>query len=106
MRLPGQPTEREFSDAVVEYARLCGWRVHRDPYWRPTATDAGYPDLTLARDGKVIFAELKVGRGRRTKAQECWAIAIYGMESPKSAELCRYYEWRPDDWPMIEAVLL
>lgn len=99
-------TERQFSDAIVEYARLCGWKVHRDPYWRPTATDPGYPDLTLARHGQVIFAELKVGKGKRTAAQDDWATAVYPVECVCGrASPITYRLWVPADWPEIEEML-
>lgn len=94
-------TEKQFSDAVVEYARLCGWLIHRDPYWRPTATDPGFPDLCMAREGVVVFAELKVGKGKRTRTQCDWATAIYPVE----ASPIKYRLWTPADWPDIESVL-
>ena len=60
-------TEREFQRAVVELARLMGWRVHhtrpaltRAGEWRtPIQGDAGFPDLVLCRPPRLILAELK-----------------------------------------------
>lgn len=105
-------TEKQFSDAIVEYARLCGWLVHRDPTWRATGADPGYPDLTLARtfiskngtgrsERRIIFAELKVGKNKLTSAQLDWyTTLVYGRS--KTVEV---YIWRPEDWPEIEKVL-
>ena len=78
-------TEREFQRAVVELARLMGWRVHhtrpaltRAGEWRtPIQGDAGFPDLVLCRPPRLILAELKRNAGgwRRCKrAQASSAI--------------------------------
>lgn len=56
----------------------------------------GYVDLTMARDGRVIFAELKTEKGKLSPAQEEWRDALEGQE---------YYLWRPSHWPIIERVL-
>lgn len=91
----GMQSEREFADSVIEYATLCDWKVKRDPMWRPTAASVGFPDLVLARDHVVIFAELKAKTGKVTKAQQEWGDAI----GP------RWRVWYPADWPEIEQVL-
>ena len=60
-------TERDLQDAVMEMAKLLGWRcVHFRPArtlhgeWR-TAIEghAGFPDLVLLRPPRLVFAELK-----------------------------------------------
>lgn len=88
-------TESELLSAVIELAQLSGWMVHHD---RPARTDKGwrtaiqgnpgYPDLTLVRDGVVIFAELKSEGGRLTDGQKQWAEALNG----------NMVVWRPSDW--------
>ena len=88
-------TERQFADAVIEYAELCGWLVKRDPMYRATAASPGFPDLVLARKGQVIFAELKTEKGKLSQAQMCWGASI-GDD---------WHLWRPSDWPEIEKVL-
>jgi hypothetical protein len=103
--------ESDFQRLVIEYARLLGWRVahfraarirRRDGsvyYSTPVAADGGgFPDLVLARRGRVVFAELKSPRGRQTPAQEAWARELNGGP-------VRCYLWRPADWPEIERVL-
>jgi hypothetical protein len=94
-RVFGMQSERDFSDAVIEYATLCGWKVKRDPMWRPTAASVGFPDLVLARAGNVIFAELKAKTGKVTQAQKEWGGAIGAQ----------WRVWYPYDWPEIEKVL-
>lgn len=100
-------TERELQDAVIEMARLFGWRVAHFRValtkrgWRtPVAADgAGFPDLVLVRD-RVIYAELKGDGGRIRPDQQEWRDAL--LEAGEEV-----YLWRPDDWTTgrIDAVL-
>ena len=94
-------TEAELLGAVVELASLDGWLVH---HCRPARTGRGwstpiqghpgFPDLVLARDGRVIFAELKRQGAKVTPAQARWW-----------RELVTMAVWRPSDWAEIEATL-
>ena len=94
-------TEKEFGDNVEKFAKARGWLVHRDPTWRPTCTNAGYPDLTMLRDRVLIFAELKREKGGRlTPDQVEWLGEIERIGTP-----VRAYVWRPSDWNQIEKVL-
>ena len=89
-------TEKQLSDNIVNLARMLGWLVHRDPTWRATGTDPGYPDLTLvARDGRIIFAELKTDKGKLTDAQEDWGRALTNYQANFGVN---YYLWRPSNW--------
>lgn len=95
-------TEREFTSAVIELARLFGWRVaHFRPAqtargWRtPVQGDGiGFPDLTLVRE-RLILAELKTKRGKLSEKQTEWldALRAAGVEC---------HVWRPADWDEIE----
>jgi hypothetical protein len=91
-------TETDFLQRVIDTARLFGWLVtHFRPAktakgWRtPLSGDSGFVDLVLARDGVVIHAELKVGRGRPRSDQACWGVALGDT----------YRLWYPDDWDDI-----
>jgi hypothetical protein len=71
--------EAELQAAVIETARLFNWRVaHFRPArtnrgWRTAMTgDPGWPDLTLAREGRLVFLELKQKGKRPTVEQEGW----------------------------------
>lgn len=101
-------SERDLSQHVVNLARMLGWLVHRDPTWRATGADPGYPDLTLIRDGKVWFIELKTERGTVTDAQRRWGshITVSGKLAP-SRWRPSYRVYRPSDWlsGTIERVL-
>jgi hypothetical protein len=98
--------EREFQAAVIELAHRLGWRVAHFPtiqnadgrWMTPKQGDSkGFPDLVLVRD-RVIFAELKRGRGpvRQEKLDWLSALANAGAE---------WYVWRPHQWGDIEEAL-
>lgn len=81
-------TENDLKHRVLELAYRNGWAV----YHVPQATmrnggGAGYPDLTLARDGEVLWIELKQERGSLTPQQASW-VAI----------LPAAHVIRPSDW--------
>lgn len=106
-------TEREFQDQVIKLATLFGWRVHhtrparvrvrgKDVYRTPVQGHKGFPDLVLARRGRVIFAELKAGRGQLSEDQVLWRDA---MEGGQAAEYAGWKLWRPEDWAEIERIL-
>lgn len=92
-------TEAQLQDAVVTCAQVLGWRVaHFRPAltargWRTavSADGKGFPDLVLAREGRVLFAELKAERGHLSPEQIDWAVALQGTA-------VRHYVWRPADW--------
>lgn len=100
--LDAATTEDELLGLVVAYAQLQGWLVHHcrparseKGYRTPIQGDRGFPDLVLARERRVIFAELKTERGVLSNAQHRWINALYDL----------VYMWRPSDWPEIEKVL-
>lgn len=98
-------TEKQLSDNIVNLARMLGWLVHRDPTWRATGADPGYPDLTLLRKGELIFAELKKSEtgGRVTDDQRRWLEALAALhnrslrESP-SLPMVQCYLWTTAQW--------
>ena len=109
---PPRIHEREsaFQAWVVDLAHYCGWTVahfgaaptHNNRgsgYATPAKYEgAGWPDLTLARPGEVIFAELKSDRGVLSDKQKVWIdlLSSAGLE---------VYVWRPACRPEIEARL-
>ena len=88
-------TEAAFTTQVMELAHALGWLVHhthdsRTNHW---STDKGLPDLCLARNGRVVFAELKkVGQKPRPE-QRAWLEAAGG------------YCWPPLEWDDIVLAL-
>ena len=99
--------ERDFQRAVIDLARLTGWRVHhtrpaltrRGRWLTPIQGDAGFPDLVLVRAGRVIFAELKRTGGKPTPAQRAWLDAL------RQCAGVEVYLWTPADWQRIVETL-
>jgi hypothetical protein len=89
--------EQPFSVAVVDYAKQHGWLVHyerqsgfkgTDGKWKGSGPK-GKPDLTLARDGVILLAELKKEGGTLSEDQRQWLAALgpYGrLWKPRDAE--------------------
>lgn len=123
-------TERQLLDAILGTPRnpgialALGWRgyhTHRSQH-----SPAGFPDLTLVRRGRLVFAELKrqAAKYQPTPEQEAWledlgevaAAAVTQVEAANPDRwpgnlaadvLVRVYLWRPLDLldGTIEAVL-
>lgn len=91
-------SEKGFQQAVVDVARLCGWRV----YWTHNSRNspAGWPDLVLIRPPECIFRELKRDSrpSRVTPDQRDTMDALTDCGLDVSV-------WTPDDWPLIEHTL-
>jgi len=90
-------TEKAFSQQVVDLARLRGWKVYRT--WNSMHSPAGFPDLVLARGGRLIHVELKAERGQLSTSQRDWLLSLADLPG-------EVYVWKPSNWPQIEAVLL
>ena len=71
---PALLTEKEMQANIVREAKALGWQVHST--WNAMHSPAGYPDLTLVRDGKLLFFELKTAIGVVSEAQKEW---LYGL---------------------------
>jgi hypothetical protein len=90
--------EDDFTTMVINLAHLYGWRVC---HFRPAKTARGYrtalqgdkgaPDIIAARNGRKVFAELKVGKNKLTPDQKDWLHHLGGDA----------YVWRPEDWEQI-----
>lgn len=95
-------TEAQLQSAVIECARLLGWRV---AHFRPALTSKGYrtaveadgagwPDLFMVHpsNGMAPYAvELKAAQGRLSPEQRAWLelLQIGG---------CYTAVWTPADW--------
>lgn len=89
-------TEKAWQAKVVEAARWQGWHVFH-PY-DMRRSEPGWPDLTLVRGQRLVFAELKSATGRLTPAQ----VSVLGMLQQTAAEV---HVWRPSDWDDVLCVL-
>lgn len=96
--------EKTFQQAVVDLARTCGWLSYHTLDSRGSVS--GFPDLVLARDGQIVFAELKTEHGTLRPEQARWLEALRGVEHE-----CQHahsdlggvdtYLWRPSSWDAI-----
>ena len=102
-----QQREKEFQRAVIEYAKMMGWRVHhtlpaitQSGRWiTPVQGDVGFPDLVLCRPPRLILAELKRVGGKVSPQQQEWLDALQACDGVEC------YVWYPSDWQQILSVL-
>ena len=97
--------EKQFQQAVVQFAATAGWDAHHvrpGQYGSAYKTDGlkGMPDLILIgqRGQGIIFAELKSRTGKLSQTQE------YRL-SQLLANGAEVHLWRPKDWDAIVARL-
>lgn len=83
-------TEKELQQAVVE---LCSWLHYPlfHAYDSRRSNGPGYPDLTIAVPGRVLFRELKTENGKLTAVQHQWQAALRLAGADVGV-------WRPSDW--------
>jgi len=87
--------EKDFQEQVSHLAVLNKWMVYSIPDSR-RATMSGWPDLTMVKNGRIIFAELKRKGGRVSDAQK-HVLAELG-----AIPCAEVYTWYPADWQEIE----
>lgn len=90
-------SEKEFQEWLRQLAKVTGWLYYHT--YRSRRSPSGFPDAVLVKAGRMIFAELKVGRNKPSGAQTRWlmeACAVPGVES---------YCWYPEHRPEIERKL-
>ena len=84
-------TENELKHQILRIARLNGWMQHNDGQSRVMhkSGDDGYPDLTLARDGRVIWIECKTETGMQSSGQRAWQMMLpnYHLVRPSQMRL-------------------
>ena len=90
-------SERDWQREVRQIARTYGWLEYCT--WDSRHSPSGYPDLSMARPPRIVFAELKSERGKVAPEQEMWAEA---MRACPGAE---YYLWRPSQIDAVHDVL-
>ncbi len=97
-------TETELQQKITDRAELLGWLVYHTYDSRRSAP--GFPDLVLARKGRVLFVEVKSEKGRLSRAQAKWLRALgIGKPSIPCLDCHEVYVWRPSDMAEIEDVL-
>ncbi len=84
-------TEAELKQAVLRIARLNGWMYHyaaQNRIVRPQKDFVGFPDIVLARDGQVLFMELKQDDGAQSPGQVAWQghLPAYHVIRPRDLD--------------------
>jgi hypothetical protein len=94
-------TESEWQQQVLAAALRLGWQtMHIGRTGKHQAVGAkgtlgiGWPDVTLVKGGRIIFAELKAQDGVLTPNQN----GVFQHLSKTSAEC---YIWRPSDFGLV-----
>ena len=96
-------SERDWQGQVMRLAFSRGWKHYHAPDNKPIngriqKVVAGFPDLVLVKNERLIFAELKKELGVVAEAQTEWleALALTGAEC---------YVWRPSQLRDVVAIL-
>jgi hypothetical protein len=82
--------ESTLQEHVRKMFVLLGWSYYHT--WNALHSPEGYPDVTAAKDGRIIWAELKQQGADPTPRQMGW-LAVLAL-NPR----VEVYLWRPYDW--------
>jgi hypothetical protein len=100
MRDAGRGIEPE--SALLAFVRTCalhhGYLFYH--VFNARRSDPGYPDVTLAKPGRLIFAELKSATGKLTQEQTIWLDMLR-----QTLPTLEVYCWRPADRDTIGRIL-
>lgn len=88
--------EEAFLQGVKTAAKERGWTKFYHTR-KSQRSDPGWPDVVLARPGRVIFAELKMPKNYPTVEQKEWLEALSAGKE--------VYLWYPRQWQEIMEVL-
>lgn len=107
MTLYDHISESVFTAQVIKLAQVFKWRVaHFRPAmdkhgrWKTAVQGdgAGFPDLIMVRQERVLVAELKSAKGKPSREQLLWisGFLVAGVEA---------FIWKPSDINDIEEIL-
>jgi hypothetical protein len=99
-------SEHDWQNLVLDALRLHRWRfVHFTPapttrgLWRtPFDGHAGFPDVCALKGGRLLIAELKVGRAVPTPDQRAWLDLF-------TAAGAAVHVWYPENWQDVYATV-
>ena len=97
MDYPVYRKESQFMLSIKLYAEALGWKYYH-PY-DSRKSNPGFPDVTIVRESRLIFAELKIGKNKLSYYQKEWLVAL------KQVSNIEVYLWYPADWDNIEKIL-
>ena len=93
-----QITEKEFMSQIRDLAKIYHWKWYH-PFLSKWS-ERGYPDITLIRPPRIIFAEIKRETGKLTASQQEWAELLQACPGVE------YYCWKPSDFDWVLALLI
>ena len=96
-RINRQILEKDFLNNIVKLARLSGWLVYHT--YDSRRSEKGYPDITMTRHGRIIFAEVKREGEAPTVEQTIWLKTLAENEN------IEVYLWYPSEWENVESIL-
>ena len=82
-------TEKQFRQQIINLCKVLGYDVYFT--WRSIHSPSGYPDLSIVKPPRLIFAELKIGKAKLTPFQEKWIQ--YFKDCGVEAYVWRDYMW-------------
>ena len=91
-------SEKAFESQVKDLAKI----FHVDKYYHPflsTWSEKGFPDSTIIKVPRLIFAELKSENGKLAPAQEEW------LELLRQCTTVEVYVWKPHQIEEIAEIL-
>ena len=90
-------SERQWREQVLVWAGRSGWLAYFT--WSSVHSPAGFPDLVLVRPPRLVFAELKAGRGQPTALQRTWLKRLGQCPGVEA------YLWKPSDEDSVQHFL-
>lgn len=88
-------TEKQFESQVKDLAKI----FHVDKYYHPFLSkwsEKGFPDCTIIKVPRLIFAELKSEKGKLSPAQAEW------LELLRQCKTVEAYLWRDGEEALEE----
>jgi len=90
-------TEKDWQATVIAQAKVLGYEFIYFT-WNSRHSPAGFPDLIILRDGRMIVAELKREGEQPTPEQYFWLLEFLKVTKD-------VYLWYPSDWDEVVKVL-
>jgi hypothetical protein len=90
-------SEKMWQQSVIDLAHMLGWISYHTHDSR--RSNPGFPDLVLLRPPRIIYAELKVGKNKTSKAQDRWLDMLAACPGNEVAV------WYPSQLDEVAALL-
>ena len=92
-----QHPEQDLQNKIIKLAKVYGYeQIYHT--WRSDHSPAGFPDLILLREKRMVVAEIKSEKGILSPEQYFWLCAFRKITKD-------VYLWKPSDWQELTEVL-